>query len=205
VTGNLLLLLVSALFCWSARPSSQKEWSGEKAADFAAGLIIAVAAGGEIFSAATGNDAAGTLLYGLAWYAAFPLVVLVRTIQAAQVMGAGEYCYWDRVIWGRILLVLCVVFELARRSDVAEFIPALSAIIGTVSLLAWSLKPRLFMGQKFLVASLWGVAAFTFLTNRDERFSYEIFKSSVELTYLAVPLAILLYQTSLHHRQQVKK
>ena len=205
MTGSLLLLLVSALFCWSARPSSQKEWSGEKAADFAAGLIIAVAAGGEIFGAATGNDAAETLLYGLAWYAALPLVVLVRTMQAAQVMGAGEYCYWDRVIWGRILLVLCVVFELARRSGVAEFIPALSAIIGTVSLLAWSLKPRLFMGQKFLVASLWGIVTFAYLTHSYERFSYERLRSSVELTYLAIPLVILLYQTSLHHRQQVKK
>ncbi len=205
MTGSLLLLLVSALFCWSARPSSQKEWSGEKAADFAAGLIIAVAAGGEIFSAVTGNDAAGTLLYGLAWYAAFPLIVLVRTVQAAQVMGAGEYCYWDRVIWGRILLVLCVVFELARRSGVAEFIPAISAVIGAASLLAWSLKPRLFMGQKFLVASLWGIVTFTYLTHGYERFSYERLRSSVELTYLAIPLVILLYQTSLHHRQQVKK
>jgi len=205
VTGSLLLLLVSALFCWSARPTSHNEWSGEKAADFAAGLIIAVAAGGEIFSATTGNDAAETLLYGLAWYAAFPLIVLVRAAQAAQTMGAGEYCYWDRVIWGRILLVLCVVFELARRSDVAEFIPAISAVIGTASLMAWSLKPRLFIGQKFLVTSLWGVATFTYLTHGYERFSYEIFKPSVELTYLAIPLAILLYQTSLHHRQQVKK
>ena len=68
-----------------------------------------------IFSAVTGNDAAGTLLYGLAWYAA-SLIVLVRTVQAAQVAGAGKNCYWDRVIWGRILLVLCVIFELARRS-----------------------------------------------------------------------------------------
>ena len=61
------------------------------------------------------------------------------------------------------------------------------------------------MGQKFLVASLWGIVTFTYLTHGYERFSYERLRSSVELTYLAIPLVILLYQTSLHHRQQVKK
>ena len=201
---NAVLLLISALFCWGARPIPETEWSGEKAADFAAGLIIGVAAGGEIFSAITGNGAAGTLLYGLAWYAAFPLIVLVRTVQAAQVAGAGENCYWDRVIWGRILLVLCVVFELARRSEVAEFIPTISAITGSVSLLIWALRPQIFAAPKILVSTVWTGATIVYLTHGNEGFSSANFRTSLDLAYLSIPLAILIYQASLHTRQQAK-
>ncbi len=199
---NAVLLLISALFCWCARPIPGSEWSGEKAADFAAGLIISVAAGGEIFSAVSGNDAAGTLLYGLAWYAAFPLVVFIRTMQAAQVAGAGENCYWDRVIWGRILLVLCVVFELARRNDVAEYIPAISALIGALSLLVWALKPHQLLAPKLIIAALWGAAVVSYLLHANESISFESLKLTPDLAYLSIPLTILIYQANLHIRQR---
>ena len=199
---NAVLLLISALFCWCARPIPGSEWSGEKAADFAAGLIISVAAGGEIFSAVSGNDAAGTLLYGLAWYAAFPLVVFVRTMQAAQVSGAGKNCYWDRVIWGRILLVLCVVFELARRNDVAEYIPAISALIGALSLLVWALKPHQLLAPKLIIAALWGAAVVSYLLHANESISFESLRLIPDLAHLSIPLAILIYQANLHTRQQ---
>ena len=199
---NTVLLLISALFCWCARPIPGTEWSGEKAADFAAGIIIGIAAGGEIFSAVTGNDAAGTLLYGLAWYAAFPLIVLVRTVQAAQVAGAGENCYWDRVIWGRILLVLCVIFELARRSDVAEYIPTISALIGALSLLVWALKPHQLLAPKLIIAALWGAAVVGYLLHTNESISFESLKLTPDLAYLSIPLTILIYQASLHTRQR---
>ena len=199
---NAVLLLTSALFCWCARPIPGTEWSGEKAADFAAGLIISVAAGGEIFSAVSGNDAAGTLLYGLAWYAAFPLVVFVRTMQAAQVSGAGKNCYWDRVIWGRILLVLCVVFELARRNDVAEYIPAISALIGAISLLAWALKPHQLLAPKLIIAALWGAAVVSYLLHANESISFNSLRLTPDLAHLSIPLAILIYQANLHTRQQ---
>lgn len=199
---NAVLLLTSALFCWCARPIPGTEWSGEKAADFAAGLIISVAAGGEIFSAVSGNDAAGTLLYGLAWYAAFPLVVFVRTMQAAQVSGAGKNCYWDRVIWGRILLVLCVVFELARRNDVAEYIPAISALIGAISLLVWALKPHQLLAPKLIIAALWGAAVVSYLLHANESISFESLRLTPDLAHLSIPLAILIYQANLHTRQQ---
>ena len=199
---NAVLLLTSALFCWCARPIPGTEWSGEKAADFAAGLIISVAAGGEIFSAVSGNDAAGTLLYGLAWYAAFPLVVFVRTMQAAQVSGAGKNCYWDRVIWGRILLVLCVVFELARRNDVAEYIPAISALIGALSLLVWALKPHQLLAPKLIIAALWGAAVVSYLLHANESISFNSLRLTPDLAHLSIPLAILIYQANLHTRQQ---
>ncbi len=199
---NAVLLLTSALFCWCARPIPGTEWSGEKAADFAAGLIISVAAGGEIFSAVSGNDAAGTLLYGLAWYAAFPLVVFVRTMQAAQVSGAGKNCYWDRVIWGRILLVLCVVFELARRNDVAEYIPAISALIGAISLLVWALKPHQLLAPKLIIAALWGAAVVSYLLHANESISFNSLRLTPDLAHLSIPLAILIYQANLHTRQQ---
>ena len=199
---NAVLLLTSALFCWCARPIPGTEWSGEKAADLAAGLIISVAAGGGIFSAVSGNDAAGTLLYGLAWYAAFPLIVLVRTMQAAQVAGAGENCSWDRVIWGRILLVLCVVFELARRNDVAEYIPAISALIGALSLLVWALKPHQLLAPKLIIAALWGAAVVSYLLHANESISFESLRLTPDLAHLSIPLAILIYQANLHTRQQ---
>ena len=109
-----VILSASLTLCWSAKPRKDTEWQGEQAADMAGGLIIAAAAIGNLWLQLSGNESAILLLDSLAWYAALPLLVSVRVIQAAQCLGFNWY--WDRMIWGRILLALCVVFELLAHS-----------------------------------------------------------------------------------------
>lgn len=104
--GSIALLVMSSLLLWASRPGGS--WSGVNGARFAAGLILLVHA---LFS---------LIDTGLSWqirqlpqqlslYAALPL--LACTLMAAQ-LGY----HWSRIIWGRILLALCVVFELMRRA-----------------------------------------------------------------------------------------
>lgn len=148
----ILLLAVSLWLCWSAKPHQDTEWSGEQAADMASGLILAAAAIGNLWLQISGNDSAILLLDSLAWYAALPLLVSVRMIQAAQ--GLGMAWYWDRMIWGRVLLALCVVFELCRRANQLDIILYVTAASGAVSLILMAIKP-LFKTELFVLASLW--------------------------------------------------
>lgn len=183
--SDLALLALSLAFSWVSRPSQSTEWSGERAADFASGLIITLAAGGSLFGTMTGNLAAMTLLSGLAWYAAMPLIVLVRVAQAASTLGMPST--WSREIWGRILLVQCVIFELARRSELAFMIPQVTLIAGLIALCIWAVLPLAPVRQlltRLTVPTLWGVITLTYLIYFPD-----------DLYVLGAPLAILLLQT----------
>lgn len=147
-----VILSASLTLCWSAKPRKDTEWQGEQAADMAGGLIIAAAAIGNLWLQISGNESAILLLDSLAWYAALPLLVSVRVIQAAQCLGFNWY--WDRMIWGRILLALCVVFELCRRANQLDMILYVTAASGAVSLILMAIKP-LFKTELFVLASLW--------------------------------------------------
>lgn len=177
-----VLLLVAGLLCWSARPAaghtSKKEWSGEQAADMTGGLILAFAALGGIWQNLSGNDAATLLLNSLAWYAALPLLVCVRIIQAAQRLGYAWH--WDRMIWGRIFLALCVVFELSRRADQLSFIIDVSAILGAISLIIIAIRPQ-FNIVGGLLATSWTVSAIGYFIVQPN-----------SVIWLGLPVAILL-------------
>jgi len=104
----MMLLLVSAWLCLQQRPnnSAQTEWRGASAARFAAGLLLLCAAvAGLLQRVLDLPPEAGLLLQQLSLYAALPLLVVVL---ATDALGYQ----WSRMIWGRLLLALCVVFEL---------------------------------------------------------------------------------------------
>lgn len=138
-----LLLIISLLLCWTARPIKNTTWTGEQAADMAAGLIIALSAAGHLWQQLSGNESAQLMLDSLAWYAALPLLVTVRMVRAAQHLGFAWH--WDRMIWGRILLALCVVFELSRRANQLDIIVEVTAVIGAIALSIIALRPTLNM------------------------------------------------------------
>ena len=104
----------------------------------AGGLIIAAAAIGNLWLQISGNESAILLLDSLAWYAALPLLITVRMIQAAQHLGFDWH--WDRIIWGRILLALCAVFEVCRRANQLDMILYVSSVVGVISLFVIAIK-----------------------------------------------------------------
>lgn len=111
--GSVLLLGASALLLWLNRPAAH--WPGAAAARFAAALITALYA---LLAPWQVSELASSqlLLQQLSLYAALPLLL---SVAAAIAFGYD----WSRMIWGRILLGWCVVFELCRRNDVlAEFL-----------------------------------------------------------------------------------
>ena len=172
-----VILSASLTLCWSAKPRKDTEWQGEQAADMAGGLIIAAAAIGNLWLQLSGNESAILLLDSLAWYAALPLLVSVRVIQAAQCLGFNWY--WDRMIWGRILLALCVVFELCRRSNQLDMILNVTSVMGAISFLVIALRP---CPRPVLIINsvLWIGISVAFLTLRPSEF-----------IYLLAPLAII--------------
>ncbi len=107
LAGSLFLLIMSGLLLWSSRPGHS--WSGIAAARFAAGLIMLLYALVSLPLIQPGYRIT-LLLQQLSLYAALPLLSATLLIHA---LGYR----WSRLIWGRILLVLCVVFELMRRFD----------------------------------------------------------------------------------------
>jgi hypothetical protein len=135
-----VLLSVSLILCWGAKPRKDTEWRGEQAADMAGGLIIAAAAIGNLWLQISGNESAILLLDSLAWYAALPLLITVRMIQAAQHLGFDWH--WDRIIWGRILLALCAVFEVCRRANQLDVIIYVASVIGSISLFFIAIKHK---------------------------------------------------------------
>ncbi|MDK2779680.1 MAG: hypothetical protein KYX62_18710 [Pseudomonadota bacterium] len=106
LAGSLFLLIMSGLLLWSSRPG--RSWSGIAAARFAAGLIMLLYALVSLPLIQPGYRIT-LLLQQLSLYAALPLLSATLLIHA---LGYR----WSRLIWGRILLALCVVFELMRRA-----------------------------------------------------------------------------------------
>ncbi len=105
---SLFLLLISVALLWWNRPAV--DWPGAAAARFAAALITALYA---VLAPLRHSELSTTqlLLEQLSLYAALPLLL---SVALAVSLGFD----WSRMIWGRVLLVWCVVFELCRRNNV---------------------------------------------------------------------------------------
>jgi len=148
----MMLLLVSAWLCLQQRPNQQQpndgtkaEWRGESAARFAAGLLLLCAAAAELFQL---PPAATLLLQQLSLYAALPLLIIVL---GAQALGYQ----WSRMIWGRVLLALCVVFELCRRNNQLDALLITIAAAAVIALLLalWKLaKIRIWLAAQLIMA-----------------------------------------------------
>jgi 4-amino-4-deoxy-L-arabinose transferase-like glycosyltransferase len=143
----MMLLLVSAWLCLQQRPEkeTQTEWRGASAARFAAGLLLLCAAAAELFQL---PPAATLLLQQLSLYAALPLLIIVL---GAQALGYQ----WSRMIWGRVLLALCVVFELCRRNNQLDALLITIAAAAVIALLLalWKLaKIRIWLAAQLIMA-----------------------------------------------------
>lgn len=143
----MMLLLVSVWLCLQQRPnnSAQTEWRGASAARFAAGLLLLCAAAAELFQLPPN---ATLLLQQLSLYAALPLLVVVL---ATDALGYQ----WSRMIWGRLLLALCVVFELCRRNNQLDALLMTIAAAAVIALLLalWKLaKIRIWLAAQLIMA-----------------------------------------------------
>ena len=105
LAGNIALLIMSGLLLWSSRPGNS--WSGAGSARFTVAIIFLLQA---VLSLLPVNMPYSLRLLPqqLSLYAALPL--LICTLLTAS-LGLN----WSRMIWGRLLLALCVVFEITRR------------------------------------------------------------------------------------------
>lgn len=149
---HLLLLAIGLPLALLARP--RPDWSGEHAADFCAALLLIVYGGMWAVSSIWQHTESLLLLEALSWYAALPLLVLVSLARCAQPLF--QLPAWDRVVWGRILLALCVVFELTRRNGNLEVIPLITLAIGTLAAIGAWLNQR--NGLTTLAIIVWGTA-----------------------------------------------
>lgn len=151
--GSVLLLSTSALLLWLNRPAAH--WPGAAAARFAAALITALYA---LLAPWQVSELASSqlLLQQLSLYAALPLLL---SVTAATALGYD----WSRMIWGRVLLGWCVVFELCRRNDVLAECLQLEILAGLlITLLPLILNRRVIYsallcstGWLVLMAGVW--------------------------------------------------
>ena len=136
MVSALVLLLVGLLWLIVSRP--QPVWRGEAAAQFSAAIIILPASVVALANAIGLNSEswvqANMVLQELSLYAALPLLSLVLFSQAARLWGSPYD--WERMIWGRILLGVCVLYELCRRSDVLTEMLLIFALITSAVMLA---------------------------------------------------------------------
>ena len=137
---------------WLNRPAAH--WPGA-AARFAAALITALYALLAPWQGQrTGHQPVITATTQL--YAALPLLL---SVTAATTLGYD----WSRMIWGRVLLGWCVVFELCRRNDVLAECLQLEIMAGLlITLLPLILNRRVIYsallcstGWLILVAGVW--------------------------------------------------
>lgn len=129
---SLLLLCISTTLLWFNRPIS--EWSGAAAARFAAALISAIYA----VLAPWPNNALHSsqlLLEQLSLYAALPLLL---SVALATHLGYD----WSRMIWGRVLLAWCVVFELCRSNNVLDTLLLVLMVLGVGIFCLFWLQPK---------------------------------------------------------------
>lgn len=122
-----LALLLSLVLLWQNRPQLNEDpdnpipGNGNASALFTAGLLLALAAAMAVLASlvsalATNPDyqQAADLLEQLALFAALPLLVINGLVRAL------DYD-WSRMIWGRILLVVCAMFAITRSSEWLDY------------------------------------------------------------------------------------
>lgn len=155
---TLVLIVASAGLVWLARPrrsqpnaaSVSTEWSGESAARFAAGLIILIYALLALFNVSQLRSAQ-LLMQQLSAFAAVPLLL---SVSVALLINKPL----SRMIWGRILLGWCAVFELLRYTNLLEqyqyILCALGVLLGVASL--FKFRDRL----SYLSIFIWTVMTF---------------------------------------------
>lgn len=146
IFSALILLLVGLLWLIVSRP--QPIWRGEAAAQFSASIILLPAAVIALANALGLNSEswsqANMVLQELSLYAALPLLSLVLFSQAARIWGSPYD--WERMIWGRILLGVCVMYELCRRSEVLPEMLTIFAVLTSGIMLAaliWHARQQL--------------------------------------------------------------
>ncbi|MBQ0779732.1 hypothetical protein [Thalassolituus sp.] len=135
-----VLLIASLALAWLARPRTG--WSGEQAALFCSALVGSCASTWELLTLAVpafSSTEATYLLASLCQYAAFPLLLLVAAVQGLQNTSYvdAELLRWDRVIWGRILLVICVIYVLMQRSHNLVLLDNALLLLGCFAAIAW--------------------------------------------------------------------
>ena len=141
-----VLLITAAVLFWQNRPQVADQQnlpgSGNRAAQFASGLIFLLAAVLTIVSNLVPALAADkdfshfvSLMEQLAVYAALPLMVINGLVKAL------DYD-WDRGIWGRILLAICAMFALTRTTEWLDYWLMLILAAGLVTFLLPLIKRR---------------------------------------------------------------
>lgn len=147
-----LMLLVSSLAAgWQWRPVSG--WSGAAASLFMAALLGLVTS---VLLIADGVFAglSSELLLVLQQALLFAGVPLVAAVWMADAAGQD----WDRVIWGRILLGLCAVFEICRRSGWLDHWLLIALCSGLLASSLITLHQSRWLPLA-LTAGIWGAAA----------------------------------------------
>tara|TARA_R110001583_G_scaffold193867_1_gene363535 strand:+ start:433 stop:1038 length:606 start_codon:yes stop_codon:yes gene_type:complete len=135
-----VLLIASLALAWLARPRTG--WSGEQAALFCSGLIGLCASAWQLLTLSApfiASAEASYLLTSLSQYAAFPLLLLVTVIQGLKRSGYvnADTFNWDRIIWGRILLVLCVIYVLMQRSHNLLLLDDIILLLACSAAITW--------------------------------------------------------------------
>jgi hypothetical protein len=137
---SIVLFIASLALSWLARPRT--EWSGEEAALFCSGLIGLCASAWQLLTLmapSTASSEVSYLLTSLCQYAALPLLLLVAALQGLKLSGYADaqLLNWDRVIWGRILLVVCVIYVLMQRSNNLPWLDIGILVLSCLAAVTW--------------------------------------------------------------------
>lgn len=131
VIGALLLLASTLVLAWHNRPAARGEdWPGSAAARFAAALMLLGFAVTAILHALVPDEEivqTELLMRQLSQYAALPMLVCTHLAERLRQ-------HWTRQMWGRIFLGWCVVFELARRGAVLDWVLLVTLVAGGLTL-----------------------------------------------------------------------
>lgn len=180
---------LGAVIAWRAR-GGQPEPTQRALFCAVLGFVLATAAGGVAVGLALGQPA---LLEADIWLRQ-ATTQLGMPLVALAVLSLGRGWAWNGPTWGRLVLGLCVFFELARRVGWSQPYALLLAALGALAVLAVALldvqgRERLlglFAGALLLAAAPWpGVPLDTLLL----------------LGLAAPPLGLLLHTLSLRHSQ----
>ncbi|WP_369985570.1 hypothetical protein [Thalassolituus sp.] len=183
---SVLFLVTGLVLGWLSRPRAGEVLQGEQAADLCAALLLTLYGSLLLISPYWQHAETLLLLQGLSWYAALPLLALVGLARFAQ--SVSSLPSWDRVVWGRILLALCVVFELTRRANELDWILLTSLAVGGLSAVASAWAKR----TPGLVASavIWATLSYWPLSSWPA--------IQVELLAMAIATAVTFQRLALH-------
>lgn len=105
------LAILSGLLLYINRP--REHWSGLCSANFMCALVILC------YALLLLSRSQAWALEPLSWLQQFVLYAIVPVMLTSQTCLIFKQ-NWSRLIWGRILLAWCVVYELCRRNELLE-------------------------------------------------------------------------------------